>query len=247
MIRWNTHSGAVFSMDFFCIDPSPFLCVLISFSSGGFSLTLNPHNCFKSYNLLEWYVASFEESVPCFDLWHLVGFHIWADSGSADNGFLIWCKFKAAFVIHSKDDMYWYVTLIFNLPTLKVYDSLAWKGFLNYFESIVNSRTSMTKKILDTNNAHESQNKPKDHTEELRETTHPRRAFGSASRSNAWPGESVPSAETWATTGNYAVGKALNLYLYLSISTTLFALYSTRCYLPLNTQINHPQSDSEAQ
>lgn len=45
-------------MDFFCIDPSPFLCVLISFFSGGFSLTPNPYDCFYSYNLLEWYVAS---------------------------------------------------------------------------------------------------------------------------------------------------------------------------------------------
>lgn len=65
------------------------------------------------------------------------------------------------------DIMYGYILLIFNLPTLKVYDSFPCKGFLDYFESIVNR---MAKNILDTNNAHESQNKPKVHTEELRET-----------------------------------------------------------------------------
>lgn len=66
--------------------------------------------------------------------------------------------------------MYGYIFLIFNLQTLRVYDSLAWKSFLNYFESIFNSRTSMTKKIFATSNAHESQNKPKVYTKELRET-----------------------------------------------------------------------------
>lgn len=72
----------------------------------------------------------------------------------------------AAFVI-GRNDMYGYIFLVFNLQTLRVYDSFACKGFLNHFESIVNR---MAKNILDTSNAHEYQNKSKVYTEELRET-----------------------------------------------------------------------------
>lgn len=42
----------------------------------------------------------------------------------------------AAFVI-GRNNMYGYIFLIFNLPSLKVYDSLVCKGLLNYFESII--------------------------------------------------------------------------------------------------------------
>lgn len=59
--------------------------------------------------------------------------------------------------------MYGYIFLIFNLQTLRVYDSFACKGFLNHFESIVNR---MAKNILDTSNAHEYQNKSKVYTKQ---------------------------------------------------------------------------------